>query len=62
MKDCQIFSISTYYLLNKRLTNDSTNNTMKIKNKIFAILSAPEAIPPNPKIAAIIAIIINMIV
>ena len=33
----------------------NTNNTKKIKNKILAIEAAPEAIPPNPKMAAIIA-------
>jgi hypothetical protein len=30
---------------------------MNIKNRIFAIEAAPAAIPPNPKIAAIIAMI-----
>tara|TARA_R110000751_G_scaffold177316_1_gene283602 strand:- start:740 stop:961 length:222 start_codon:yes stop_codon:yes gene_type:complete len=50
-----------YYLnnLDKRLIK---NNTIKIKNKIFAMLSAPEAIPPNPNIAAIIAMTINITV
>jgi len=33
------------------------NSTIKMKNKIFAIPAAPAAIPPNPKIAAIIATI-----
>jgi len=33
----------------------STNNTRKIKNNTLAIPAAPAAIPPNPKIAAIIA-------
>jgi hypothetical protein len=33
------------------------NRTRKIKNKIFAILAAPAAIPPKPKMAAIIATI-----
>jgi hypothetical protein len=32
------------------------NNAKKIKNKTLAIDAAPSAIPPNPKIAAIIAI------
>lgn len=36
--------------------NTRTNNTIKIKKSIFAIEAAPAAIPPNPKIAAIIAI------
>jgi hypothetical protein len=35
---------------------DNRNSTRKIKNKILAIEAAPDAIPPNPKIAAIIAI------
>jgi hypothetical protein len=34
-----------------------TNSTRKIKNKIFAILAAPAAIPPKPKMAATIATI-----
>ena len=37
-------------------------STMKIKNKILAILAAPDAIPPNPKIAAMIATIRKMTV
>jgi hypothetical protein len=39
-----------------------TNATRKIKNRILAILAAPAAIPPNPKIAAIIATTRKMIV
>jgi hypothetical protein len=38
-------------------TSESTKSTRKIKNKTFAIEAAPAAIPPNPKIAATIAII-----
>jgi hypothetical protein len=38
------------------------NNTKKIKNKIFAILAAPAAMPPKPNIPAMIARIINMTV
>jgi len=38
-------------------TSESTKSTRKIKNKTFAIYAAPAAIPPNPKIAATIAII-----
>lgn len=34
---------------------ESTNNTKKIKNRILAILAAPAAIPPKPKIAATMA-------
>jgi hypothetical protein len=43
-------------------TNESTNSTKKIKNKTFAIDAAPAAMPPNPKIAATIAIIRNVTV
>ena len=35
---------------------------MKIVNKILAIPTAPAAIPPNPNMAAIIAIIRNVTV
>lgn len=42
--------------------NERRNNTIKIKNRIFAIEAAPAAIPPNPKTAAIIAIIRNVTV
>ena len=35
------------------------NNTIKMKNRIFAIPAAAPAIPPKPKAAAIIAIIKN---
>ncbi len=38
-------------------TSDSTKSTKKIKNKTLAIEAAPAAIPPNPKMAATIAII-----
>lgn len=38
------------------------NNTIKMKNKIFAIPAAPAAIPPKPKTPATNARIINMIV
>ncbi len=34
---------------------DTIKSTMNIKNKIFAILAAPAAIPPNPKTPATIA-------
>ena len=33
-----------------------TNSARKIKNNTLAISAAPSAIPPNPNIAAIIAI------
>jgi hypothetical protein len=48
--------------LNAPLSKDSTNKTIKIKNTIFAIPAAAPAIPPKPKTAAMIAIIINVIV
>ncbi len=35
--------------------SDITNSIKNRKNKTFAIPAAPAAIPPNPKIAAIIA-------
>ena len=38
----------------------ATNNTIKIKKRILAIEAAPAAMPPNPKTAAIIAIIKNV--
>jgi len=34
---------------------DNKKSTMKMKNKIFAIEAAPEAIPPKPKTAAMMA-------
>jgi hypothetical protein len=43
-------------------TSESTKSTKKIKNNTFAIEAAPAAIPPNPKIAATIAIIKNVTV
>jgi len=36
--------------------SDKRNSTKKIKNRILAIDAAPDAIPPKPKIAAMIAI------
>ena len=33
------------------------NSTKKIKNKILAILAAPAAMPPKPKMAAMMATI-----
>lgn len=43
------------YIFFLPVINDITNNIKKIKNKIFAILAAPAAIPPKPNTAAIIA-------
>jgi hypothetical protein len=56
--------LRTYYkgLLNPPAIRDNTNKTIKIKKRIFAIEAAPAAIPPNPKIAAIIAITRKIIV
>jgi hypothetical protein len=42
--------------------SDKRNNTINIKNKILAIPAAPAAMPPNPKMAAIIATIRNITV
>jgi len=42
--------------------NEIINSTIKIKNNTFAIPAAPAAIPPNPKIPAMIATIKNIIV
>ncbi len=44
------------------VNSEITNSTKNIKNKIFAIPAAPAAIPPNPKIPATIAKIINVTV
>jgi hypothetical protein len=43
------------YLLNKPDNKEMRNNTMKMKNNIFATEAAPAAIPPNPNMAAIMA-------
>ena len=43
-------------------TKEIKNRTTKIKNITLAIDAAPSAIPPNPKIAAITAIITKIIV
>jgi hypothetical protein len=57
-----IFILLRYKLLLAERPNMSEriNNTIKMKNKTFAMEAAPAAIPPNPKIAAIIATTINM--
>ena len=41
---------------------DNKKSTIKMKNKIFAIEAAPEAIPPKPNIAAMMATTKNMTV
>ena len=50
------------YKVDLPLIKESRNSTKKIKNKILAIPAAPAAMPPNPNIAAIIAITRNVIV
>lgn len=50
------------YFLNNLLTNESKKSTIKMKNNIFAMLSAPDAIPPNPNTAAMIAMMIKITV
>ena len=35
--------------------SETRNRTMKMKNKILAIPAAPAAIPPKPKMAAMMA-------
>ncbi|OCB74829.1 hypothetical protein LPBF_09450 [Flavobacterium crassostreae] len=54
--------VFVFYSFFRPLIRDKINKTIKIKNKILAILAAPAAIPPNPKIPAIIARIINVTV
>lgn len=44
------------------LNSDSTKSTINIKNIILAIPAAAPAMPPNPRTAAMIAIITNVIV
>ena len=51
-----------HYKVDLPLIKESRNSTKKIKNKILAIPAAPAAMPPNPNIAAIIAITRNVIV
>jgi hypothetical protein len=41
---------------------DNRKRTTNMKNRIFAIDAAPDATPPNPKMAAIIATIRNITV
>jgi hypothetical protein len=52
----------TLYKVDLPLIKESRNNTKNTKNKIFAMPAAPAAMPPNPNIAAIMAIIRNVIV
>jgi len=61
---CTFFIERFFYkgLLNPPAINDNTNKTMKMKNRILAIEAAPAAIPPNPKMAAIIAMTRKIIV
>jgi hypothetical protein len=50
MLECYIYDVV------RLKKSDSTNNTTKMKNNTFASVAAPDAMPPNPKKAAIIAI------
>lgn len=45
-----------YYFLNKLDNKDSTRSTKKIQKIIIAMSVAPSAMPPKPKIAAMMAI------
>ena len=47
--------MTAYTIFFLPVINEMTTKARKIKNKTFAIPAAPAAIPPNPKIAAIIA-------
>ena len=51
-----------YFLLNPPFIIDKTNSTKKIKKHTLAIPADAPAIPPKPKIPAIIAITTNVIV
>lgn len=63
--DCHIYSkrlADKVHMGGRRLPpniRNIINNTIKMKNRIFAIPVAAPAIPPKPKAAAIIAIIKN---
>ena len=46
---------TSLYFLTAPAIREIKKSTTKIKNNIFAMDAAPAAIPPNPKIAAIIA-------
>lgn len=50
-----------YYIFFLPVIKDITNSIIKIKNKTFAILAAPSAIPPKPKTPATIAKMIKII-
>lgn len=50
------------YLLKSLDNSDKTNKTIKIQKIIIAISVAPSAMPPNPKIAAMIAITRKIII
>lgn len=61
-KDADYNLFIDYGVLVLPMMSDNRNNTIKIKNRILAMLAAPAAIPPNPKIAAIRATIKKMTV
>ena len=48
------------YFFTTIFNNDNTKSTINTKDKIFAIPADAPAIPPNPKIPAIIAMITNV--
>jgi hypothetical protein len=50
------------YFFTTPFNKDSTKSTINIKKTILAIPAAAPAIPPNPRMAAMIAIITNVIV
>lgn len=57
-----LFYCYFYYTLVLPLISEIMNKTKNMKNKIFAILAAPAAIPPKPNIPATMARIINVTV
>jgi len=50
------------YLLNKLESKDSTKSTKNIQKIIIAMSVAPAAMPPKPKIAAMMAITRKIII
>lgn len=60
IKKAEINSAFVVYLFLPNI-KDTINNTKNIKNSIFEIPAAVPAIPPKPSMAAMIAIIRNII-
>ena len=50
------------YIFFLPVIREMINNTINMKNRILAILAAPAAMPPNPKIPAIMANMIKVTV